>query len=143
MYFAITGQTAAEIIHSRIDSEKPNLGLTYWKKSPKGRIRKTDISIVKNYLNEQELDHLNRIVSMYLDYAESQATRGRIMYMKDWVEKLNAFLSFNEREILLDKGKVSHQIAMILAETEFEKFRINQDRLYESDFDKKIKKLLN
>lgn len=141
LHWAIVGQTAAEIIHGRVDSGKQNMGLTNWKNSPKGKIRKTDISIAKNYLNEKELDRLNRIVTMYLDYAESQASRGHIMYMKDWVKKLDAFLRFNEEEILLDAGKVSHEVAVTLAEKEFEKFNIVQDRMLESDFDKVVKRL--
>lgn len=100
LHWAVAHQTAAEIIHTRVDSGKPNMGLTNWKNSPKGKIRKTDVGIAKNYLNEKELDHLNRVVTMYLDYAELQASRGQIMYMKDWVKKLDAFLKFNEQEIL-------------------------------------------
>jgi len=141
LHWAIAGQTAAEIIHSRVDSGKKNLGLTNWKNSPKGKIRKADISIAKNYLNERELDRLNRIVAMYLDYAESQATRGKIMYMKDWVKKLDAFLQFQEEEILRDTGKVSHEVAVALAEKEFKKYSVMQDRVLESDFDIVVKKL--
>jgi hypothetical protein len=140
LHWAITGQTAAEIVASRVDSSKTNLGLTTWKNAPGGKIRKTDIGIAKNYLNEKELDGLNRVVTMYLDYAESQAQKGVVMYMKDWGEKLDAFLQFNERAILKDAGKVSHGVALALAEKEFEKFRIVQDRLIESDFDKEVKK---
>jgi hypothetical protein len=142
LHWAITGQTAAEIIYSRIDSGKQNMGLTNWKNSSKGKIRKTDVSIAKNYLNEKELDRLNRIVTMYLDYAESQATRGQLMYMKDWVKKLDAFLQFNEEDILQGVGKISHEIAMALAEKEFGKYSVMQDRLLESDFDKVVKKLV-
>jgi hypothetical protein len=141
LHWAITGQTAAEIIHSRADSGKENMGLTTWKNAPKGKIRKTDAGIAKNYLNENELDGLNRIVTMYLDYAEMQATRGVAMYMKDWIEKLDAFLQFNEQQILRDTGKISHEVALILAESEFEKFDRKQNSLYESDFDKAMKKL--
>jgi hypothetical protein len=143
LHWAITGQTAAEIIASRADSAKENMGLTTWKNAPLGKIRKTDIGIAKNYLEENELDELNRIVSMYLDYAESQARKGVVMYMKDWVKKLDAFLQFNEVDILQHKGKVSNEIAIALAEKEFEKFNRNQDRQMESDFDKMIKKLGN
>lgn len=143
LHFAITGQTAAEIIHSRVDSAKSNMGLTTWKHAPKGKIRKTDVGIAKNYLNEQELNHLNRIVTMYLDYAEMQASRGQVMYMKDWVEKLNAFLRFNERDILQNTGKVSHEVALTLAEQEFEKFSGIQDQNYISDFDREVKKYLD
>jgi len=141
LHWAITKQTAAEIIHSRADSEKPNMGLTTWKNAPKGAIRKPDVSIAKNYLNEQELDGLNRIVSMYLDYAELQANNRTVMYMKDWIVRLDAFLQFNEMDILRDLGKVSAEIAKTFAENEFEKFRIIQDQLFESDFDKDIKRL--
>ncbi len=141
LHWAITGQTAAEIVASRVDSNKNNMGLTNWKNSPKGRIRKTDISIAKNYLNRDELDGLNRIVSMYLDYAENQARKGVVMYMKDWVQKLDAFLKFNEEALLKHKGKASHEVAKSLAEKKFEKYRIIQDRIFESDFDREIKKL--
>jgi hypothetical protein len=142
LHFAITGQTAAEIVHSRVNSKKQNIGLTVWKNSPKGAIRESDVVIAKNYLQEKELDHLNRIVTMYLDYAEMQAKRGIIMHMKDWVSKLDAFLKFNERKILGDAGKISHEVAEALALGEYEKFRVEQDRNYISDFDREVKKLL-
>ncbi|HRD79471.1 MAG TPA: virulence RhuM family protein [Saprospiraceae bacterium] len=141
LHWAITGQTAAEIVHSRVDSNKENMGLTNWKNAPAGKIRKTDVGIAKNYLNEKELDGLNRIVSMYLDFAEMQANRGVVMYMKDWITRLDAFLQFNEQAILKDAGKVSHEVALALAETEFEKCSKKQDALYESDFDQLTKKL--
>lgn len=141
LHWAITGQTAAEIIASRVDSTKENMGLTTWKNAPKGSIRKTDVGTAKNYLNETELDGLNRIVTMYLDYAENQASKGVVMYMKDWIQKLDAFLQFNENEVLKHQGKVSHEVALALAENEFEKYRIIQDKLMKSDFDKAIKKL--
>jgi len=142
LHWAIAGQTAAEIIHNRVGSGKPNMGLTNWKNSPKGAIRKTDVSIAKNYLNEKELDNLNRIVTMYLDYAEMQAQKGVVMYMKNWVEKLDAFLNFNEKEILQDSGKISHEVAVALAESEYEEYRVAQNRNYVSDFDREVKKLL-
>ncbi len=141
LHWAITGQTAAELITVRVDSTKENMGLTTWKNAPKGAIRKSDTGIAKNYLNEKELDSLNRIVSMYLDYAENQAQKGVVMYMKDWVEKLDAFLQFNEEAVLKHQGKVSHEVALALAENEYEKYRIVQDKLIESDFDKELKKL--
>ncbi len=141
LHWAITGHTAAELIASRADSTKEYMGLTHWENAPKGNIRKTDIAIAKNYLNETELDGLNRIVSLYLDYAENQARKGIVMYMEDWVKKLDAFLQFNEEAILKHQGKVSHEVAIKLAEQEYEKYRIVQDQLYESDFDKEIKKL--
>ena len=142
LHFAISGQTAAEIIYNRVGSEKPNLGLTTWENAPKGSIRKMDVIIAKNYLNKKELDGLNRIVNMYLDYAEMQAQKGIIMHMKEWVEKLNAFLQFNEKAILQDSGKISHVVATALAENEYEKFQVIQDRLLESDFDRDVNKLL-
>lgn len=112
------------------------MGLTSWKNAPDGKIRKADVIIAKNYLHENELSSLNRIVTMYLDYAEMQAEKRVIMYMQDWVKKLNAFLQFNEQEILQDAGKVTAAIAKEFAESEFEKYRIIQDRLFESDFDR-------
>ena len=142
LHWAVARQTAAEIIYARVDSGKSNMGLTNWKNSPKGKIRKTDVGIAKNYLNEKELDHLNRIVTMYLDYAELQASRGQMMYMKDWVKRLDAFLQFNEQEILQDMGKVSREVAVALAEKEFEKFNVTQDKLLISDFDRMAKKLV-
>ena len=143
LHWAITKQTAAEIIISRVDHEKNKMGLTSWKNSPNGKIRKSDVSTAKNYLTEKELKPLNRFVTMYLDYAEHQAERGIPMTMKDWVRKLDAFLQFNEEEILQDAGKVTAEIAKSFAESEFEKYRIVQNRLFESDFDRAIKKLLD
>jgi len=141
LHWAITKQTAAEIIVSRADHKKVKMGLTSWKNSPKGKIRKSDVSIAKNYLSEEELKPLNRIVTMYLDYAEDQAERGIVMTMKDWAEKLNAFLQFNQKEILQNAGKVSTEIAKAFAEKEYDSYKPIQDRLFESDFDKMIKKL--
>lgn len=141
LHWAITKQTAAEIIVSRANHEKEKRGLTNWKNSPDGKIRKSDVSIAKNYLTEEELKPLNRIVSMYLDYAEDQAEQGNVMTMKDWAEKLNAFLQFNQKDILQNSGKVSAAIAKEFAENEFEKYKPIQDKLFESDFDKELKKL--
>jgi hypothetical protein len=141
LHWAISGQTAAEIIVSRVDSEKLNMGLTNWKNAPRGQIRKPDVIIAKNYLTKPELEHLNRIVSMYLDYAENQAQKGSIMYMSDWIQKLDAFLQFNEESILRDAGKVSSAIAKELAEKEYDKYKIKQLQIYESDFDILIKKM--
>jgi hypothetical protein len=141
LHWAITGQTAAELITARVDSSKKNMGLTTWKNSPKGSIRKTDVGVAKNYLNEKELDGLNRIVVMYLDYAEKQAFKGVVMYMKDWIVKLDAFLQFNEEAVLKHQGTVSHEVALTLAEKEFEKYRKTQDKLFVSDFDQQIKKI--
>ena len=136
LHFAITGQTSAEIIYNRVDSTKKNMGLTNWKNSPNGKIRKTDVIIAKNYLGLEELDFFNHIVSMYLDYAELQAKNRKVMYMKDWITKLNAFLQFNEKNILENKGKISREIAVALAYGEYEKYKIKQDEKYISDFDK-------
>ena len=140
LHWAITGQTAAEIIYARADSKKINMGLTAWKNAPKGKIRKTDITIAKNYLNKTELDLLNRVVTMYLDYAELQAKNKKIMYMENWILKLNAFLKFNEKEVLEGKGKISQEVANKLAIEEYEKYMPEQDRLYESDFDRLVEK---
>ncbi len=141
LHFAIHGHTAAEIIIKRADSSKDYMGLTTWKNAPDGKIIKTDVSIAKNYLTEQEIKALDRIVSMYLDFAEDQAERHIPMTMEDWSNKLNAFLQFNQRDILDNPGKVSQEIAKTFAESEFEKYRILQDRLFESDFDREIKRL--
>lgn len=141
LHWAITGKTAAQIISERAKSSEPNMGLQTWKSSPKGKILKTDVTIAKNYLIEREIKELERVVTMYLDYAENQASRQIPMKMSDWVEKLDAFLKFNEYKILKDAGKVSHEVAKELAEKEYEKFRIIQDKNFESDFDKEIKKI--
>jgi hypothetical protein len=141
LHWAITGQTAAEIIAERANSTKDNMGLTNWKNAPKGKIRKTDIEIAKNYLNKNELEGLNRIVSMYLDYAENQARKGLVMYMKNWIDKLDAFLQFNEETILNHKGSISHEIALKLAEIEFDKYCIAQDKSLVSDFDRLLNEL--
>lgn len=136
LHWAIHRHTAAELIMERANSEKPHMGLTSWENYPDGKIQKYDVSIAKNYLAEDELQGLRRIVSMYLDYAEHQASRHIPMTMEDWADRLNRFLEFNEHEILTDSGRVTHEIAKAFAESEFEKYRIIQDRLYESDFDK-------
>jgi len=135
LHFAIHGHTAAELLVERADSTKDRMGLTTWKNSPKGKIVKPDVSIAKNYLNEKEIKSLDRLVTMYLDYAELRAERGIPMTMKDWSGKLNAFLQFNEQDLLNHPSKVSRAIAKEFAESEFEKYRIVQDRLFESDFD--------
>ena len=137
-HYAIVGQTAAEIVYTKADRTKENMGLTTWKNAPSGRIRKSDVVIAKNYLDETEMESLNEIVTMYLDYAERQARRGNIMYMRDWVARLDAFLQFNEEEVLHHKGKVTAAIAKAFAESEFEKYRVIQDRQYQSDFDRLV-----
>ena len=142
LHWAIAGQTAAEIIASRADADKPKMGLKTWKNAPKGKILKSDIGIAKNYLDKEEISHLERIVGMYLDYAENQAGRMIPMKTEDWVKKLDAFLQFNDYEILLDTGKISPEVALKLAEDEFAKFRVIQDKDYISDFDKESNKLI-
>ncbi|MFI5253159.1 MAG: virulence RhuM family protein [Bacteroidota bacterium] len=142
LHWAITSQTAAELIAKRVDSAKPKMGLLTWKNAPKGKIHKSDVSVAKNYLQEKEISELNRIVTMYLDYAENQAKKQRPMKMTDWVEKLDAFLRFNEYEILDNPGKVSHEVAKELAEKEYEKYRVVQDREFISDFDRETEKYL-
>ena len=143
LHWAIVGETAAEIIYNRVDSQKQNMGLTSWKNSPNGRSRKDDVVVAKNYLSPEELDFFNRIVTMYLDYAEMQAKNKQVMYMKDWIVKLDAFLQFNEKEVLEHKGKISHEVAVTLALNEFEKYRVIQDKEYLSDFDKLLLKMEN
>jgi hypothetical protein len=142
LHFAIHGRTAAELIIERADSRKERMGLTTWKNAPQGKILKPDVAVAKNYLTARELKALDRIVTMYLDYAEDQAERSIPMTMQDWAGKLNAFLQFNERDILKHPGKVSQAVAKKFAESEFEKYRVVQDRLFESDFDRHIKKAL-
>ena len=141
LHFAIHGHTAAELIVDRADSAKEHMGLTTWRNAPKGKILKPDVVVAKNYLTEKELKALDRFVTMYLDYAEDQAERGVPMTMADWAKKLEAFLQFNERDLLDHPGKVTAEIAKVFAESEFEKYRIVQDRLFESDFDLMLKQL--
>lgn len=136
LHFAIHRHTAAELIVSRADGSKDYMGLTTWKNAPNGKIIKSDVSIAKNYLTEKEMRRLDRIVSMYLDYAEEQAERHIPMSMEDWAKKLDAFLQFNEYDLLNDIGTVSAQVAKAFAESEFEKYRVVQDKLFQSDFDK-------
>ena len=135
LHWAIHRHTAAELIVERANAEKPHMGLTSWEQYPNGKIQKYDVSIAKNYLSREELQALERIVTMYLDYAEYQAGRHIPMTMQDWSQRLNRFLEFNEHEILHDTGRVTHEIAKAFAENEFEKYRIVQDRMFESDFD--------
>ena len=142
MHYAIHGNTAAELIVQRANKTKENMGLTTWKNSPDGKIIKSDVSVAKNYLQKEEVQSLNLIITMYLDYAEDQAKRNIPMTMEDWSKKLNAFLKFNERQVLYDSGKITAEIAKQFAESEFEEYRIIQDRLFESDFDQMTKKLL-
>jgi hypothetical protein len=141
LHWAITGKTASQIVASRAKASLPHMGLQTWKNAPHGKVMKLDVSIAKNYLSEDEISNLNRVVNMYLDYAENQAARQIPMKMADWINKLDAFLQFNEYHILKDAGTVSHEVAKKLAEQEYEKYRIVQDQLYESDFDKEVKRL--
>lgn len=136
LHYAIHGHTAAEVIMLRANHEKEHMGLTSWRNAPRGKIVKSDVSVAKNYLSKEELQDLNQFVTMYLDYAERQAKRHIPMTMQDWAKRLDVFLQFNEEEILHDKGHVSAEIAKSFAESEFEKYRILQDRLFQSDFDR-------
>ena len=136
LHFAIHGHTAAELIHKRADSEQAKMGLTSWDNSPDGKVLKTDVTIAKNYLTKDELDSLGRIVNAFLDLAENRAKRNIPMSMEDWAKRLDLFLEFDDREILKDSGKITKKIADEFALTEFEKYRVVQDRLFMSDFDK-------
>ena len=141
LHFAIHGSTAAELIVKRADSSKTNMGLNSWDKAPSGKILKKDVSIAKNYLNKEELGALGRIVNAYLELAEERAMRNIPMTMEDWAKRLDLFIEFTDREILSDSGKVTANIAKAHADSEFEKYRMVQDRLFESDFDKVLKQL--
>jgi hypothetical protein len=142
LHYAVHRHTASELIVQRANADKENMGLTSWADAPKGKIQKYDVFIAKNYLTAKEMNFLERIVSMYLDYAELQAERNIPMAMEDWSKRLDSFLEFNGREILMDAGKISYEEAKLYAETQFEKYRIIQDKAFESDFDREIKKLL-
>ncbi|PIV97065.1 MAG: cell filamentation protein Fic [Flavobacteriaceae bacterium CG_4_10_14_3_um_filter_31_253] len=142
LHWAIQGQTAAEVIVSRADHQKENMGLTTWQDAPNGKIQKFDVSVAKNYLSENEMQQLQRLVSAYLDIAEDMAIRQIPMTMEDWESRLNRFIEATDREILQNAGKVTAEIAKAHAESEFEKYRIIQDRLFESDFDKIVKNQL-
>ena len=141
MHYAVHGHTAAELIYERVDANKPHMGLTTWEAAPNGKIVKSDVSIAKNYLSEQEMKSLERIVSAYLDLAEDRAERHIPMTMKDWSKRLDLFLMADDREVLKDAGKITAEIAKTKAETEFEKYRIIQDQLFVSDFDKYLLEL--
>ena len=136
MYYAVHGHTAAELIYERADADKPHMGLTTWAAAPEGKIVKSDVSVAKNYLSEQEMRSLERIVSAYLDLAEDRAERHIPMTMEDWAKRLDLFLMADDREVLQDAGKITAEIAKAKAETEFEKYRVIQDRLFMSDFDR-------
>lgn len=136
LHYAVHRHTAAELIVERANAQKEHMGLTSWEAAPNGKIQKFDVSIAKNYLTQQELDFLERLVSMYLDYAELQAERRIPMTMEDWAKRLDGFLEFNEAELLVGAGKISHEEAKLHAETQFEKYRLTQDKIFKSDFDK-------
>lgn len=142
LHFAITGKTAAELIYERADAEKPTMGLTTWKDAPDGKILKRDIVVAKNYLNEKELSRLNRLVNMFIDYAELMAEDEILMSMQDWVEQTNQFLKNNRRSVLEGNGKVSHDTAIKKADTEYQMFRVKQDQEYVSEFDKEVERYL-
>jgi hypothetical protein len=141
LHWAITGNTAAEIIESRANAENPNMGLTTWKNSPDGKILKSDTNIAKNYLSEKEISELNRLVELYLNFAELQAERNIAMKMNEWVDALDSFLKINRYDLLNNPGKVSHEVAIKKAESEYSKFRKVQDQMFLSDFDKEVKKI--
>lgn len=142
LHFAITGRTAAELIYERADAELPTMGLTTWKDAPSGKILKRDVTIAKNYLNEQELSKLNRLVTMFIDYAELMAEDEVLMSMKDWLDLTDHFLVNNRRKVLEDKGKISHEQAIEKAGSEYELFRVRQDNEYISEFDKEMEQYL-
>lgn len=142
LHFAITGKTAAELIYERADSEKPAMGLTTWKDAPNGKVLKKDIGIAKNYLNKKELSRLNRLVTMFIDYAELMAEDEVLMSMQDWVDQTNQFLMNNRRKVLSGKGHISHDAALEKANKEYEIFRVKQDQEYVSEFDKEVEKYL-
>lgn len=142
LHFATTGQTAAEIVHDRADSERPFMGLTTWKNAPKGKVLKSDVTVAKNYLSEAEVSKLNRLVGMFIDFAELRALNRQVMAMKDWVVQVKRFLDFNEQQVLTNAGKISHEMAVAKAHAEYEKFRVKQDQQYVSDFDEALLKYL-
>ncbi len=136
LHFATSGQTAAEIIYQRANSEKPFMGLTTWKNSPQGKILKSDVIVAKNYLNQEEVSKLNRLVSMFIDFAELRALNQQVMTMKNWLKQVEKFLNFTDQQILRNAGKISHDMAIAKASEEYEKYRIYQNREYLSDFDR-------
>lgn len=142
LHFAVTGQTAAEIVHGRADSAKPFMGLTTWKNAPKGKVLRTDVAVAKNYLNEAEVSKLNRLVGMFIDFAELRALNRQLMTMKDWVKQVERFLDFNEQQVLRHAGLISHEMALAKAHDEFEKYRVKQDQDYLSDFDQALARYL-
>lgn len=142
LHFATTGKTAAEIVHDRADAQKPFMGLTTWKNAPHGKVLKSDVTIAKNYLNQVESDKLNRLVTMFIDFAEMRALNKKIMTMSDWLVQVRRFLDFNEQQILENAGLISHEMAVLKAHGEYEKYRVKQDREYLSDFDQSFARYL-
>lgn len=142
LHYAVTGQTAAEIVYARADAEQPTMGLTTWKDAPDGKILKRDVMVAKNYLNEKELRQLNRLVTMFIDHAELMAEDEVLMSMKDWIDQTNSFLKNIRRNVLEGKGHISHEQAIDKASKEYELFRVKQDKLYMSEFDKEVEKYL-
>ena len=142
LHFATTGQTAAEIVHGRADAEKPFMGLTTWKNAPRGKILKSDVTVAKNYLNEAEMDKLNRLVALFIDFAELRALNRQVMAMKDWLGWVEKFLNLTDQQVLHTAGKISQEMAQTKAHTEYERFRVRQDLDYTSDFDLKLAKYL-
>ena len=142
LHFATTGKTAAEIIYQRADSDKPFMGLTTWKNSPQGKILKSDVTIAKNYLNQVEVSKLNRLVGMFIDYAEVRALNRQVMTMKDWLKQVEKFLNYTDQQVLRRAGEISHEMAVGKAHGEFEKYRVKQDVDYISEFDKALARYL-
>jgi len=142
LHFATTGQTAAELVYQRADSEKPFMGLTTWKNAPKGKVLKSDVTVAKNYLNEVEVARLNLLVTMFIDFAELRALNRQVMTMQDWLKQVKRFLDFNEQQVLSHAGKISHEMAVAKAHEEFEKYRVRQDKEYISDFDEAFARYL-
>ena len=142
LHFAVTGKTAAEIIHERADGDKPYMGLTTWKHSPQGKIQKSDVTVAKNYLNQQEVSKLNRLVGMFIDFAELRALNRQVMTMKDWLKQVDKFLTFTEQQILTTAGNISHEMAVAKAHEEYDRYRPKQDQAYISQFDEKLAKYL-
>ena len=142
LHFATTGKTAAEIVYQRADSDKPFMGLTTWKNSPQGKILKSDVTIAKNYLNQLEVSKLNRLVTMFIDFAELRALNHQVMTMKDWLKQVEKFLNYTDQQVLRHAGKISHEMAVAKAHGEFEKYRVKQDVEYISDFDQALARYL-
>ncbi|MBR5840938.1 MAG: virulence RhuM family protein [Victivallales bacterium] len=136
LHYAVAGKTAAEIIYDRADSQLPTMGLTTWKNAPHGKILRSDTHVAKNYLNENEIDRLNRLVNMFIDFAELRALNHKLMFMKDWITTVDKFLDYSDQQILHEAGQISHEMAIVKANQEYDKFRVQQDREFLSDFDR-------